>query len=67
MSHTNNKHDPIPILPPRVFGYHHPSGEIHIDDSGAWMACSGTWHCTVIVLMRTRGTQTTNELFFYGL
>ncbi|KAI0286841.1 hypothetical protein BGY98DRAFT_1092448 [Russula aff. rugulosa BPL654] len=33
--------DPIPVVPPMSFGFHHPSGEIHILDSGAWDACPG--------------------------
>ena len=36
-----NKEDPIPILPGRFLGYHHASGEIHIEDSGAWDSCPG--------------------------
>lgn len=23
-------------------GFHHPSGEVHIEDSGEWAACPGT-------------------------
>jgi hypothetical protein len=38
----NNKEDPVPILPGRFLGYVHSSGEIHIEDSGAWDACPGT-------------------------
>ena len=41
--HVNNREDPIPTVPYRIFGYHHPSGEIHILDSGAWVACSGAY------------------------
>lgn len=41
VTHINNKKDIVPILPPRSFGYHHPSGEVHIDESGAWEACPG--------------------------
>ena len=37
----NNKEDPIPIVPGRFLGFHHPSGEVHIMDSGAWVACPG--------------------------
>ena len=40
--HINNKGDLVPTLPSLPFGYHHPSGEIHILDSGAWVSCSGT-------------------------
>ncbi|KAI0731001.1 lipase [Earliella scabrosa] len=41
VTHVNNKEDLVPILPGRFLGYHHPSGEIHIQDSGAWLACPG--------------------------
>ncbi|KAI0741773.1 lipase [Daedaleopsis nitida] len=41
VAHVNNKEDFIPILPGISFGYHHPSGEIHIQDSGVWVACPG--------------------------
>lgn len=39
--HINNQEDPIPVLPPTSIGYHQPSGEIHIQDSGVWDACPG--------------------------
>ncbi|KAI6112564.1 Alpha/Beta hydrolase protein [Pisolithus sp. B1] len=39
--HINNKEDPIPTLPPIFLGYVHPSGEVHIEDSGVWVACPG--------------------------
>lgn len=42
VTHINNKEDPIPILPSILLGYRHPEGEIHIMDSGAWVACPGT-------------------------
>ncbi|KAF9466206.1 lipase class 3 family protein [Collybia nuda] len=41
LTHINNKEDFVPILPGRFLGYHHPSGEVHIQDSGAWDACPG--------------------------
>ncbi|KAF8238162.1 lipase class 3 family protein [Tricholoma matsutake] len=41
LTHINNKEDPVPILPGRFMGYAHPSGEVHIEDSGAWVACPG--------------------------
>lgn len=41
LTHINNKEDPIPIVPGRFLGFHHPSGEVHIQDSGAWDACPG--------------------------
>ena len=36
------REDPIPILPGRFLGYAHPSGEVHIMDSGSWFSCPGT-------------------------
>ncbi|PSS35368.1 hypothetical protein PHLCEN_2v1705, partial [Hermanssonia centrifuga] len=40
LNHINNKLDPIPIVPGMFLGYHHPSGEIHIDEtSSAWISC----------------------------
>ncbi|KAI0326028.1 lipase [Cubamyces sp. BRFM 1775] len=41
VSHINNMEDLVPILPGRFLGFHHPSGEIHIQDSGAWLSCPG--------------------------
>ncbi|KAK0220861.1 alpha/beta-hydrolase [Armillaria nabsnona] len=41
VSHVSNKKDPVPILPGRFLGFHHPSGEKHITDSNAWVACPG--------------------------
>lgn len=41
VSHVNNEEDPVPILPGMFLGFHHPSGEVHIQDSGAWDACPG--------------------------
>ncbi|EJF57711.1 lipase [Dichomitus squalens LYAD-421 SS1] len=41
VTHINNEEDIVPILPGRFLGYHHPSGEIHIQDSGEWLACPG--------------------------
>ena len=41
VTHINNKEDPIPILPGMFLGYHHPSGEVHITDSGTWESCPG--------------------------
>ncbi|KAH9848457.1 lipase [Lenzites betulinus] len=41
VTHVNNKKDPVPILPGRFIGYHHPSGEVHIQASEAWVACPG--------------------------
>ncbi|KAJ4473289.1 lipase [Lentinula edodes] len=39
--HINNKEDIVPIVPGRLLGYVHPSGEKHILDSNAWVACPG--------------------------
>ncbi|KAJ3799435.1 lipase class 3 family protein [Lentinula aff. detonsa] len=41
LSHINNKEDPVPILPGEFLGFVHPSGEKHIMDSNAWVACPG--------------------------
>ncbi|PIL27949.1 hypothetical protein GSI_09984 [Ganoderma sinense ZZ0214-1] len=41
VTHINNKKDIVPILPGRFLGFHHPSGEVHIDEAGAWLACPG--------------------------
>jgi len=41
LTRINNKEDPIPIVPGMYLGFHHPSGEVHIQDSGAWDACPG--------------------------
>ncbi|KAI0332705.1 lipase [Cubamyces sp. BRFM 1775] len=41
VTHINNKEDFVPIMPGRFLGYVHPSGEVHIQDSGAWEACPG--------------------------
>ena len=31
----------VPIVPGMFLGYHHPSGEIHIEESGDWVECPG--------------------------
>ncbi|EIW58094.1 lipase [Trametes versicolor FP-101664 SS1] len=41
VTHINNKEDFVPILPGMFLGFHHPSGELHIQDSNAWVACPG--------------------------
>lgn len=41
VTHINNREDRIPILPPRLLGFHHASGEVHITDSGTWESCPG--------------------------
>ncbi|TFK69118.1 lipase class 3 family protein [Pluteus cervinus] len=41
VTHINNKQDLVPILPGRFLGYHHSSGEVHIQESGTWVSCPG--------------------------
>ena len=41
VTHVNNQEDPIPTVPGMFLGFHHPSGEVHIQDSDAWDACPG--------------------------
>ncbi|CAK5278175.1 unnamed protein product [Mycena citricolor] len=41
ITHINNMEDFVPVLPPRFVGYQHPTGEIHIQDTGEWHPCSG--------------------------
>jgi len=41
VTHINNKEDFVPILPGMFLGFHHPTGEVHIQDSGAWDTCPG--------------------------
>lgn len=41
LTHINNKKDPVPIVPGRFLGYHHPSGEVHISENNAWESCPG--------------------------
>jgi predicted lipase len=41
VTHVNNKKDPVPTVPWRFMGFVHPAGEVHIQDSGAWVACEG--------------------------
>ncbi|KAF9231458.1 Alpha/Beta hydrolase protein [Melanogaster broomeanus] len=41
LTHIGNKKDLIPTLPPMGFHFVQPSGEVHIQDSGAWLACPG--------------------------
>ncbi|KAI0682372.1 alpha/beta-hydrolase [Cytidiella melzeri] len=42
LTHITNRLDYIPILPGRAVGFHHPSGEVHVESlSGEWMACAG--------------------------
>ena len=41
VEHFNNKHDPIPIIPAMSLGYHNVMGEVHIQETGEWIACPG--------------------------
>jgi predicted lipase len=41
VTHITNQKDPIPIVPGRDLGYHHPSGEVHINEAGTFNACAG--------------------------
>lgn len=41
VTHVNNKKDPVPIVPGISLGYHHPGGEIHIEEAGDWVVCPG--------------------------
>ena len=41
VTHINNEEDPIPIVPGRFLDFVHPSGEVHITDSGTWESCPG--------------------------
>ena len=41
VTHINNEKDPIPIVPGRFLGFHHPSGEVHITDPSTWENCPG--------------------------
>ena len=43
VTHVNNQEDPVPTVPGQFLGFQHPSGEIHILDSGAWNACPGAF------------------------
>ena len=43
VTHVNNREDRVPTMPDMSLGYHHPSGEIHILDSGEWDACPGAY------------------------
>jgi len=43
VTRVTNREDFVPIVPDFLSGFFHPSGEIHIQDSGAWDACPGTF------------------------
>ncbi|CAE6496700.1 unnamed protein product [Rhizoctonia solani] len=40
-SRITNLKDEVPIVPGRFLGYHHFSGEKHIESTGVWNACGG--------------------------
>lgn len=46
----------MPILPGKFLGYHHPSGEVHIEDSGEWSACPGAKILRYATRFRTMGS-----------
>jgi predicted lipase len=48
VTHINNQEDPVPLVPLIAMGFHHPSGEIHIIDSGSWENCPGV--CSLSLL-----------------
>jgi hypothetical protein len=39
--HITNKNDPIPKVPPRLLGFHHPHNEIHIGVGNVVSLCPG--------------------------
>ena len=41
----NNKRDPVPVIPGRLFGlgFQHPATEIHIQPDGKAVICPGKW------------------------
>jgi len=41
LTRITNKKDPVPILPGRFLGFHHPSGEIHIESDNSFVSCPG--------------------------
>jgi predicted lipase len=41
VKHINNKRDAVPIVPGKFLGYHNVLGEIHIQETGEWIACPG--------------------------
>ncbi|PPQ92491.1 hypothetical protein CVT25_010395 [Psilocybe cyanescens] len=41
LTRINNKKDPVPILPGKFLGFHHPSGEVHIIEQNQWLTCPG--------------------------
>ncbi|KDR82668.1 hypothetical protein GALMADRAFT_151734 [Galerina marginata CBS 339.88] len=43
---VNNDHDLVPIIPGRFLGFTHPQGEIHIQNNGSAVSCSGNDNAT---------------------
>jgi len=41
LTHITNKKDPVPIIPGRFLGFHHPANEIHIQSDGSFVSCPG--------------------------
>ncbi|KAJ7623647.1 lipase class 3 family protein [Roridomyces roridus] len=41
VTHINNREDFVPTIPGMFLGFHHPTGEVHIQDSGVWSNCPG--------------------------
>jgi predicted lipase len=41
LTHVNNRKDPVPVVPWKFLGYRHPSGEVHIQKTNAWVVCPG--------------------------
>ncbi|KAF9485578.1 lipase class 3 family protein [Pholiota conissans] len=41
LDRVNNLDDVVPILPGRFLGFHHPSGEKHIQPNKSWIVCLG--------------------------
>ncbi|KAH9940803.1 lipase [Epithele typhae] len=41
VTHIGNMEDIVPVIPPIAFGFHQPTGEIHIMDNGQWVSCPG--------------------------
>ena len=50
MTHINNEEDPIPIVPGKFLGFHHPSGEVHITGLGTWESCPGEFSLSSLSL-----------------
>ncbi|KAJ6561093.1 Alpha/Beta hydrolase protein [Mycena vulgaris] len=48
VTHINNIKDPVPTLPGLVLGFHHPTGEVHIESTGAWDVCAGEDNASVL-------------------